>query len=102
MALGLETWKLQKNARNMGKTLRKRWSDLSDYDVDDVLEVFGLRRAPKPAARFFSGLGLVMGGVVVGVAVGMMFAPRARRPYPHVQAPSRPRPPQPGGQMGAP
>jgi hypothetical protein len=103
MNFGMEPRKMKRNNRGMGKTLRKRWNEMSDYDVDDVLEVFGLRRTPKASSRFFSGLGLVLGGAVVGVALGMMFSPKSRRVYPHVQAPMRhTRPPQPGGHMGAP
>ena len=103
MNLGFESKKMQKGAKNMGKMLRKRWGEMSDYDVDDLLELFGLQRMPKPTSRVLSGLGLVIGGAVVGVALGMMLSPPSRRSYPHVQTPShRERPPQPGGHMGAP
>lgn len=102
MNLGFDAKKM-KGAKNMGKMLRKRWGEMSDYDVDDLLEFFGLQKMPKSSSRFLSGLGLVVGGAVVGVALGMMLSPPSRRSYPHVQTPShRQRPPQPGGQMGAP
>lgn len=102
MNLGFDSKKM-KGAKNMGKMLRKRWGEMSDYDVDDLLELFGLQRMPKPTSRVLSGLGLVIGGAVVGVALGMMLSPPSRRSYPHVQTPShRERPPQPGGHMGAP
>lgn len=103
MNLGFETKKMQKGAKNMRKMLRKRWGEMSDYDFDDVLEVFGLQRMPRPSSRFLSGLGLVLGGAVVGVALGMMLSPPSRRSYPQVHTPGqRARPQQPGGQPGAP
>jgi len=103
MNLGFEPKKMRKGAQNMSKMLRKRWSEVSEYDLDDVLEFFGLQRVPKPTSRFLSGLGLVLGGAIVGVALGMMLSPPSRKSYPHVKAPThRERPPQPGGHMGAP
>lgn len=89
MNLGFGSKKMQKSARNVGKMLRKRWNEVSEYDIDDVLELFGLQRMPRPTSRFLSALGLVLGGAAVGVAIGMMLSPPSRRSYPHVQTPSR-------------
>jgi hypothetical protein len=57
----------------------KKLRNLADYDMDDALEVIGLRRRPSTGARFFAGLGLVLGGVAIGTALGLMMAPRAGR-----------------------
>lgn len=69
---------LRRNARQLRRDFVRRLSSLPGYDLDDALEVVGLRRAPKPMARFFSGMGLVMGGVMAGVVLGMIFLPRRR------------------------
>lgn len=103
MNLGFEPKKMRKGAQNMSKMLRKRWSEVSEYDLDDVLEFFGLQRVPRPASRFLSGFALVMAGAVVGVALGMMLSPPSRKSYPQVRTPThRERPPHPGGHVGAP
>jgi hypothetical protein len=78
MKMSMEPKHLRKNAKYLRKALMKRLESVSDYDVDDMLGFFGLRRNPRPASRFFSGFALVVGGVAVGVAAGMLLAPRRR------------------------
>jgi len=78
MNWSMDSKMLRKNARQIRRDLGKRLSAFPGYDLDDALEVVGLRRTPKPAARFFSGLGLVMGGVAAGVVLGMIFLPRRK------------------------
>lgn len=61
-------------ARNV-RALRK----LGDYDVDDWLGTVGLRRNASGIARTATAAGLVLGGIAVGVAVGMILAPKSGR-----------------------
>ncbi|HWV39430.1 MAG TPA: hypothetical protein VN033_13255 [Vulgatibacter sp.] len=79
MGWRMDTRELRRNANQLRRDLGKTLSSLPRYDLDDALDVVGLRRASRPASRFFSGLGLVMGGVVVGVVLGMFVLPRNRR-----------------------
>ena len=60
-----------------GLAVTKKLKDIADYDMDDALEVIGLRRRPSASARFLTGFGLVLGGVAVGAVLGMMLAPKA-------------------------
>ena len=60
--------------RNM-KTLRK----LGDYDVDDWLNTVGLRRNASAMARTATAAGLVASGIALGIAVGMLLAPKSGR-----------------------
>lgn len=83
MALSLEPKLFAKNAKWMGRNARymgKNWKrsleNMGGYDVDDFLSVFGLQRQPRAISRFLGGMGLVMGGVVFGVAMGMLMSPR--------------------------
>lgn len=78
MEWSMDSKLLRKNAKQIRKDLGRRLSALQDYDLDDALEAVGLRRKPTPAARFFSGLGLVVSGVAAGVVLGMIFLPRRR------------------------
>ncbi|HEY0839604.1 MAG TPA: hypothetical protein VGD74_05415 [Vulgatibacter sp.] len=75
----MDTRALRKNANQLGQDLGRTLRSLPRYDLDDALDMMGLRRAPRPAARFFSGMGLVMGGMAVGVVLGMFLLPRNRR-----------------------
>lgn len=61
--------------------LAKKLKDLADYDLDDALELVGLRRRRSAGARFLAGMGLVLGGMAVGTVLGMMLAPRAGRDH---------------------
>ena len=63
--------------------MARKIRDLSDYDMDDALRLMGLRRRRSPAARFFGGLGLVLGGMAVGAVMGILMAPRAGRDLRH-------------------
>ena len=55
------------------RALRK----LGDYDVDDWLNTVGLRRNASALARTATAAGLVLGGIAVGLAVGMVLAPKS-------------------------
>lgn len=79
MGWRMDTRSLRRNANQLRDDLGKTLSSLPRYDLDDALDMVGLRRTPRPAARFFSGLGLVLGGVAVGVVLGMVMLPRNRR-----------------------
>ena len=57
----------------------KRLKDMAEYDLDDALGLVGLRRKPRPSTRMLTGMGLVLGGMAIGAAVGMMLAPRMGR-----------------------
>ncbi len=57
------------------QTLRR----LSDYDVDDWLGTVGLRRRTSATARAATAAGLLLGGVAVGLAAGMILAPKSGR-----------------------
>jgi len=72
---------MKRSARKGIATLAvaRKLRELADYDMDDALDLVGLRRRRSATARFFSALGLVLGGVAVGTVVGMMLAPRAGR-----------------------
>lgn len=78
MAFSMEPKRFKKNARSMQRSWKRRMETISDYDVDDFLRVFGLRRQPKGMSRFMSGFGLVLGGVALGVGLGMMMAPKRK------------------------
>ena len=79
MGWRMDTRELRRNANQLRRDLGRTLGSLPRYDLDDALDVVGLRRAPRPAARFFSGLGLVVGGMAVGVVLGMFILPRNRR-----------------------
>lgn len=51
--------------------------DYSDISADDLLEVFGLQRAPMAGAYVLPAIGLFGVGVIVGAGLGMLFAPKA-------------------------
>ncbi|AKU90262.1 YtxH domain-containing protein [Vulgatibacter incomptus] len=79
MNWSMDSKELRKNANQLRRDVGRRFRSLPSYDLDDALELVGLRRAPRPALRFFSGLGLILGGVAVGVVAGMLLAPRRGR-----------------------
>lgn len=62
-----------------GLAVAKKLKDLSEYDLDDALNVVGLHRRASRASRFWGGFGLVLGGMAVGAVLGMMLAPRGKQ-----------------------
>ena len=72
---------MKRSARKGVATLAvaRKLRDLADYDMNDALDLVGLRRRRSAGARFLSAFGLVLGGVAVGTVLGMMLAPRAGR-----------------------
>jgi hypothetical protein len=85
-----------------GMKVAKTLKGLSDYDVDDALEMIGLRRRPNPTTRFLAGMGLVLGGLALGAVAGMALAPRMRqqRHQPGMSGGMRSSPPMGVSQMG--
>lgn len=79
----------------------KKLKDMAEYDLDDALGLVGLRRKPRPAARFLTGMGLVMGGMALGAAVGMMLAPRMGRSWSQEKQPGHRPGSMPGTAAGA-
>lgn len=75
-----EGWKpieLSKRSRTMNmKELRKNFRDM---DSQRVLEMIGLERRRSPARRLVPLFALFGAGILVGVGVGMMVAPRRGR-----------------------
>ena len=58
----------------MLKNLR---NTLSSFDRDDVLDTLGLERKHSAAEQVMPALAIFGAGVLVGVGLGMIFAPRA-------------------------
>jgi hypothetical protein len=52
---------------------------LMGYDIDDVLDLARLRRQPSMLAFAFPAIGLLVVGIVIGVGVGILFAPSSGR-----------------------
>ena len=60
----------------MWKTLKK---SLPDIDKDDVLEAIGLESRRSAGDKMVTGLALFGAGVLVGVGLGLMLAPKPGR-----------------------
>jgi hypothetical protein len=56
---------------------------LMGYDMDEVLDLAGLRRQPSMLATAFPAIGLLVVGVVIGVGVGILVAPSSGRNLRH-------------------
>lgn len=64
--------------KNMAKwELAKALRNLPGWDLDDGLDLVGLQRRPTKVNRLLSSAGLVAAGMIVGAAIGIMFAPRS-------------------------
>ena len=62
-------------AKQIGKAAKYlKKVDLPKIDFDDLLDTLGLERK-STASTVFGGLGLFAVGLLVGSAVGMLFAP---------------------------
>ncbi len=73
-------WNTKKAKKALaGMAVAKKMRDVAEYDIDDALQLVGLRRRSSVAARFFGSLGLVVGGIAVGTVIGLMLAPRASK-----------------------
>ena len=57
--------------------LKNLKNTLSGFDRDDVLEHLGLERKHSAAEQVMPALAIFGAGVLVGVGLGMIFAPRA-------------------------
>lgn len=55
----------------------KNLKHLSRFDRDDLLETLGLERKPNTVEQVMPALAIFGAGVLVGVGLGMIFAPRA-------------------------
>ena len=60
----------------MWKNLKKR---LPDVDQEDLLDLIGLERSRSTGDKLVPALALFGAGVLVGVGLGMMLAPRPGR-----------------------
>jgi hypothetical protein len=73
-------WNTKKAKKALaGMAVAKKMRDVAEYDIDDALQLVGLRRRSSMAARFFGSLGLVVGGIAVGTVIGLMLAPKASK-----------------------
>ena len=52
---------------------------MTGYDIDDALELMGLRRKPTFFDAFIPAVALVAMGAAVGAGVGLAFAPSSGR-----------------------
>jgi hypothetical protein len=57
--------------------LKNLKNTLSHFDRDDVLESLGLERKHSAAEQVMPALAIFGAGVLVGVGLGIIFAPRA-------------------------
>jgi gas vesicle protein len=53
-----------------------KMSDLRSMDADDILRNIGLQTRRSRASSVLTVAGLVGAGIVVGIGLGMMFAPQ--------------------------
>ena len=61
----------------MLKNLKDLRSSLSDFDRDDVLDAIGLERKHSTVETVVPAMAIFGAGVLVGVGLGLIFAPRA-------------------------
>jgi hypothetical protein len=53
--------------------------NVTGYDIDDVLDLVGLRRRRALMASVLPAMGLLAMGVAIGAAAGLMLAPSSGR-----------------------
>jgi hypothetical protein len=53
--------------------------NVTGYDIDDVLDLVGLRRRRALLASMLPAMGLLAMGVAIGAAAGLMLAPSSGR-----------------------
>ena len=63
----------------MWRSLRKNLPNLPDVDKDELLEMIGLESRRSSAERMMPGLALFGAGVLLGVGLGLMLAPKPGR-----------------------
>lgn len=56
---------------------QKLKSNVTNFDSDDLLASLGLERRQTTAEQLLPALALVGAGVLVGVGLGLMFAPKS-------------------------
>lgn len=52
-------------------------SDLGDLDKEDILSALGLAKNRTVAEKLWGGLGIFAGGLLVGAAAALLFAPKS-------------------------
>ncbi len=52
---------------------------LIGYDIEDVLELAGLRRRPSMLGAVLPAMGLLAAGAAIGAGIGLVFAPSSGR-----------------------
>jgi hypothetical protein len=52
---------------------------ITGYDLDDALEMMGLRRKPTVVSLVLPALALLSAGAAIGAGVGLAFAPSSGR-----------------------
>ncbi len=62
------------NDINLEKAMNLR--DVNKWDSNDILDLFGLQRKNDAANWIIPGVGLFAVGVLCGVGIGMLFAPK--------------------------
>ena len=56
-----------------------RMRKILSYDIDDALDIIGLRRSRSAIGVILPALGLVAVGAAIGASIGLMFAPSSGR-----------------------